>query len=354
MLFIIYTTGRCNLNCSYCGGSFDPRIVPWNVEYTLDDLKNVVGRDDVIAFYGGEPLLNLKFIEEVMDNLSASRWVIQTNGLLLHTMDKSYLHRIDTILVSLDGRSRLTDKNRGRGVYEKVIENIKKIRREGYRGDIVARMTITEDSDIYQDVKHLLLTDLFNHIHWQLSFIWTRPWRNLWGWIEEYKIGLARLMNEWINRLREGFVDGIAPFQGVLKRIIEDGPFPPCGSGAGSFTILTDGRVVSCPIAVSEEWSQIGSLKKISREELESRRNVIHEPCISCSYLKICGVRCLYTHIERLWGEEGVEAVCSCSKYLIDLVKENLEEIKSAVSEIGLELRDLAYPEYNNTVEIMP
>ncbi|MEN2975224.1 MAG: TIGR04084 family radical SAM/SPASM domain-containing protein, partial [Candidatus Caldarchaeales archaeon] len=338
MLFIIYTTGRCNLKCSYCGGSFNPEIVPWSINYSLDYLENLVERDDVIAFYGGEPLLNLKKIEYIMDKISPSKWVIQTNGLLLHRLDKHYLDRIDTIMVSLDGGEEITDMNRGRGVYRKVIENIRKIREMGYMGDIVARMTITEDSEIYRDVKHLLSTGLFNHVHWQLNFIWTRRWRNLWRWIEEYKIGLSKLMDEWINRLEEGFLDGISPFQGILKRIFEDGPYPPCGSGVESFTILTDGRIVSCPIAVYEEWSQIGSIKEATREELEDREPCIDEPCISCSYLKICGGRCLYTHIERLWGDEGVKAICICSRYIIDLVEKNLERIVDAASRGKLEL----------------
>jgi hypothetical protein len=55
-----------------------------------------------------------------------------------------------------------------------------------------------------------------------------------------------------------------------------------------------------------------------------------------------------------LWGEEGMEAVCECSRYLINLVKGNIEYIgKLALSE-NLTLKDISYPEYNNTVEIIP
>jgi len=355
MLFIIYTTGRCNLGCSYCGGSFDPEIVPWSVEYPLNDLEGLIRAEDIVAFYGGEPLLNQEFIKNFMDMFTVSRYVIQTNGLLLHRLEKNIIQRLDTILVSIDGDSSLTDRFRGSGVYGRVLENVKKIREDGYSGDIVARMTITEDSCVYRDVKHLLSTGLFNHIHWQINFIWADLWRSLWRWIEEdYKPSLSRLFNEWISRLEDGIVEGIAPFQGVLKRIIYDGPAPPCGSGSESFTILTDGRVISCPIAVSEKWSQIGSIKEVSREYLESLRPCISEPCITCSYFKICGSRCLYTHIERLWGEEGMKAICECSKHLIDLVKRNIKHIKEIASSGNLTLREISYPEYNNTVEIIP
>ncbi|MCL7389449.1 MAG: TIGR04084 family radical SAM/SPASM domain-containing protein [Thaumarchaeota archaeon] len=355
MLFIVYTTGRCNLNCSYCGGSFDPKIVPWSVEYSLNDLEGLIREEDVVAFYGGEPLLNQEFIKDFMDMFTVSRWVVQTNGLLLHRLEKSIIERFDAILVSIDGDSSLTDRFRGRGVYRRVLENVKKIREDGYTGDIIARMTITEESSIYRDVKHLLSTGLFNHIHWQISFIWTDPWKNLWNWIEEnYKPGLLKLFNEWVDRLEDGVVDGIVPFQGVLRRMIYGGPAPPCGSGSESFTILTDGRIISCPIAVSEKWSQVGSIKETSRDYLENLRPHISEPCSICSYFKICGSRCLYTHIERLWGEEGIEAVCECSRYLIDLVEGSIEDIRGSALNGNLTLKEISYPEYNNTVEIIP
>ncbi|MEM2069643.1 MAG: radical SAM protein [Nitrososphaerota archaeon] len=128
MLFIIYTTGRCNLKCRYCGGSFNPEIVPWKIKYSLSDLEHLIKDKDIVGFYGGEPLLNLELIKDFMDTFTASRYVIQTNGLLLHKLDRRILENLDTILVSVDGVEDLTDRFRGRGVYKKVLENVKKIR----------------------------------------------------------------------------------------------------------------------------------------------------------------------------------------------------------------------------------
>ncbi|MCF8885154.1 MAG: TIGR04084 family radical SAM/SPASM domain-containing protein [Nitrososphaerota archaeon] len=354
MLFILYTTGKCNLRCSYCGGSFNPEVVPWSVEYNLDYLKQLIREDDVVAFYGGEPFLNTDFIEKVMVNVEACRWVVQTNGLLFHKIRENILNRFDTILISIDGVKWLTDMYRGVGVYEKIIKNVEKIR-EFYNGDLVARMTVTENSDIYRDVRHLLSLRLFNHVHWQLNLVWSRKWSNLWSWIEDnYKPGLRRLMDYWIENLKKGIILGIAPFQGIMKRIVEDNfKAPPCGSGVDSFTILTDGRVVSCPIAVYEEWANVARLPT-SREILQQYKPRLGEPCSSCSYFKICGGRCLYTHVERLWGEEGVEAVCETSTYIIDLVYENIDKITKILERTGIQLSEILYPEYNNTVEIIP
>jgi len=352
LLFIVYTTGRCNLGCRYCGGSFHPSIVPWRVEYSLDLLLDLVSDEDDLAFYGGEPLLNLEFIEEVIKEVDVSHYILQTNGILLHKLRPRALSELDAILVSIDGVEEITDLNRGAGVYRRVVENVSRIKSLGYDIDLIARMTVTEDSDIYRDVKHLLSLDLFDHIHWQLSLIWVDRslWKDFWGWLERsYRPGLRRLMDEWIESLRSGSIAGIAPFQGILKRILYSGSIPPCGSGVDSFTILTNGRIVSCPIAVSEGWAYIGRLGDVNREDLKRYRPPIDEPCRSCSYLSICGCRCLYTHVERLWGSEGMEMICSASKYIIDLVKSRIDEILEITSP-----EKIIYPRYNNTVEIIP
>ena len=358
MLFILYTTGRCNLSCRYCGGSFSPSLVPWSIQYDKQLLKQLIGEGDVVAFYGGEPLLNLDFIKWAVDSLNAERFVIQTNGLLLKLLDGETLRKLDTILVSIDGVEEVTDRWRGRGVYAKVIENVRGILSRGFRGDLVARMTVTEQSDIYRDVRHLLSLKLFNHVHWQLNLVWTDRgnWRDLWGWIRgSYARGLRRLIEEWVESMYEGRVEGIAPFQGIVKRLLgEDRVNPPCGSGANSFTILTNGRIIACPIAVSEKWAEVGRLGDTVREDLENYTPPIGEPCTSCSYFNICGGRCLYTHVERLWGEEGVKAVCEASKLIIDLLREKLPEIQKLLREEVIKRRDLFYPSYNNTVEIMP
>jgi len=38
--------------------------------------------EPIIAFYGGEPLLNASFMEEVMDEVDWARFVVQTNATL--------------------------------------------------------------------------------------------------------------------------------------------------------------------------------------------------------------------------------------------------------------------------------
>jgi len=355
MLYIVFTTGRCNLKCSYCGGSFPKHLVPWKVEYRVEQLVDFLSQDSnpVVAFYGGEPLLNERFIVKLMDSLEVP-YVIQTNGLLPERLEPAYWKRFNTVLLSIDGDENLTDAFRGRGVYKRVLKTAKWLRDIGFEGDIVARMTITEKSDIYRDVTHLISLNSFDHIHWQLNVVWSPRWRDFKGWLDKnYKPGLNALVKLWIKNLSEGKILGLVPFQGILKRIISNGPSPPCGAGVSSFSILTNGTILACPIAVDAPWARLGDIHNLTPKDLPGRVT-IGEPCISCRIFRVCGGRCLYAHIERLWGIDGFRDICEAVNYLVEKILEVKPFIDKLVADGLVDQNELLYPAFNNTVEIIP
>ena len=71
--------------------------------------------------------------------------------------------KMDTILCSIDGRPEITNKCRGNGTYERIIENVECIKAKGFKNDIVARMTVSvsQGGDIYEEVMHILCVPLF-------------------------------------------------------------------------------------------------------------------------------------------------------------------------------------------------
>ncbi len=354
MILIVTTTGRCNLKCLYCGGSFDPKLVPWSEECKLEDLVDLIVRTGCdVVFYGGEPLLNSKLIMDVIDSLKSREWggrfIIQTNATLFEDLPLSYWLSFDSILLSVDGRPEVNDEGRGRGNYEKVIKVAKILRKYGFSGDLIARMTAWERTDIYEEVAHLLSLGLFDHIHWQLNVIWSERW-NFREWTERsYLPGLRKLASLWLEEMRKGRVLGIAPFLGIMRaELFGDLPSPPCGAGSESFTLLPNGKILACPIAVDSSWAVVGELGS------GIRKVGIGEPCKSCDYFKYCGGRCLYAYMERLWGEEGFREVCDVTKETIKIVLENGGEIRSLIREGVISAEDLYYPRYNNTMEVIP
>jgi len=327
------------------------------VEYELSALRTFIDQDPkpAVTFYGGEPLLELKFIREVMDRISAEYWVIQTNGLLVRQLDPEYWRRFDVVLLSIDGRPSVTDYYRGEGVYARVIEAARWLRSIGFEGDLIARMTVGEHSDIFKEVTHLIKLNLFDHVHWQLDVVWSDRWIDFRGWLaRSYYPGLKRLMNYWLSAIERRELLGVAPFLGILRGIHRGKlPSPPCEAGERAFAILPNGLILACPIAFDAPWAYLGHIETHSPSELPGRVR-IEDPCRECPEFALCGGRCLYAHKERLWGMEGFYQVCEATRFLLNLVRRAYPRIRDAVNQglVGEEV--FAYPEYNNSIEIIP
>jgi putative peptide-modifying radical SAM enzyme len=352
MLYIILSTGKCNANCDYCGGSFPEKVVPYEVMYEPEDLIRFISgdRNPILAFYGGEPLLNVDFIRSIMDNITA-KFVIQTNGILMGKLGKDYWLRFDTILVSIDGIEQINDLHRGKGMYRVALRMATRLNRMSFQGDLVARMTVTEDTDIYRDVAHLLSLDLFDHVHWQLDVGWSRKWGDFKKWFERsYKPGISQIVNDWLRGTMRGEHCGIAPIQGVLQRIVNGGIKPPCGAGQDACAISTDGRILACPIAVDVRWGDIGHLRTHRWSNLPQVE--VEEQCRACEEFEVCGGRCLYMNKERLWDSDTLLGICNATKHLISEVKLAAQIL---VKSRGYDaLKTEMYPGYNNTIEIIP
>jgi len=342
----------------------DPAVEPFEIQYSLEDLKKFISKDQdaTIAFYGGEPLLRVGVIEEIMDKIPAKRFILQTNGIFLNRLKPKYLKKIDTILVSIDGRKEITDYYRGKGVYETVLRNVRYIRENGFKGDLIARMAVSEKTDIFLDVKHLIELDdpKFNHVHWQLDALWDTPpaqrYENFNLWVDKvYNPGVTRLAQYWYNAMiRDEIVLGIVPFLGIIKTLLFNrGEYLRCGVGIDAFTITTSGRIIACPIAPEFEFNYIGDIFTNKPSELPWKVTV-GEPCITCEVFHICGGRCLFANKTMLWGEEGFKKVCETVKHLINELMKIKPKILKLIDGGKLNLEDFDYPKYNNTTEIIP
>ena len=364
MLYYVTLTQICGLKCIYCQNTPDPRVQPINLDYDISVLRRFIQQDPepYICFYGGDPLLRIDLMEMIMDEIPAKKFIVQTNGLNLVRLKKRYLERIDTLLISIDGREETTDYYRGKGVYKKVLENTRYIIRNGFRGDLVARMAVSGRTDIFLDVLHLLNLDDpgFTHVHWQLDMLWDYPpaqrFTNLDKWIlNSYNPGISRLIRYWIEEIRNGVVLGIAPFKGVVWSLLtgENKRRLRCGSGIDAFGISTDGRITACPIAPEYSFNVVGHIKSTKPEELPYSV-VVGEPCISCEYYDICGGRCLFANKTKLWGISGFRKVCSTVFHLINELESSLPLIKKYIDEGIVRIEEFKYPPYINSVEVIP
>ncbi len=369
MHFHIILTERCNSHCKYCYEKslkeFDNGLqekwefdldVPVNSEVEIKKLKKFLEQDEnpTLIFYGGEPLLQIEKIKEIMNNVNA-KFCLQTNGKLLNELPSEYLNRISKILISIDGEKERTDFNKGNGTYDLVLENIKIVRKKGFRGEIVARMTIAQNfPDVFEQVKYLISLKIFDSVHWQIDagfYKFDFEKKKFSEFVEEYNKSISKLINYWIEKMENGEVLKLYPFTAIVNSLLKKEETKlRCGSGYANYTITTNGNLVACPIMGCVKNFYCGNLNsKISELEQIS----VGKPCTSCGYFKICGGRCLYSNYAKLWPEDGEKLICETIKHLIDELKRVLPLVIKLIKEKKISENDFEYEKYFGP-EIIP
>lgn len=369
MYFHVITSTLCNLNCRYCYGKscddfgndlhekfkFDFSM-PSEITYSVGDLKKFLSKSNTkhtITFYGGEPLLDIEKIEEIMDKIDA-RYMIQTNGLLLDKIDKKYVNLFEVILVSVDGAKEITDKNRGEGTYDKVMSNASLIRKNGFHGELIARMVIDEKSSLFEDVKHLFSAG-FDAVHWQLDAGFYKndfEKRDFKEFVKKYNKDVKKLAEFWVDEIKKGNVLKIYPFFGILEGLYYGKKEKlRCGSGHSNYTIATNGKISVCPIMHDSTVFQIGDIWNSNPENL--KKIFVEEPCSCCDILDLCGGRCLYSNMAKLWPKEGQELICDSVRSLIETIREKIQEIGELINKGVITKKQFLYEKYNGC-EIIP
>ncbi len=374
MNYYLTLTAKCNLRCTYCygkscedfGSDFgDLEIdyaIPTKINYELNDLMNFIRQDPhpTIIFYGGEPLLEIEKIKEIMDGIEADRFIIQTNGLFLDRLNPEYTRRLDTILVSIDGDEYLTDRNRGNGVYRNVMENLRLLKINGFDGELISRMTITAGTEIDRQVLSLISdTKLpFKSVHWQLDALF---WQNDFdrtrfrAWSENiYNPAVRRLVEMWIERMETlGEVLRLYPMLGIMRSLLlNEQSKLRCGAGWNTFNIQTDGRITPCPVMAGMKDFYLGSIWDTNPSDLKDSV-FVRKPCTECDSYTLCGGRCLYANATKLWGEEGFRQVCGTVVGLIQSVKNVESRVRQLIRNGRVRIEDFSYGEYNSC-EIIP
>ncbi len=374
MHYYLALTSKCNLRCKYCYGkscedylSFDEEqnydfSLPQDTNFKISELKQYSkhDKDFSLTFYGGEPLLQINKIKEIMDNIDCKTYMMQTNGILLDKLESKYLNKLHTILVSIDGTKDHTDERRGSGVYDTVIKNVNLIKQEGFKGEIIARMTVDETCDIYESVTHLYENPnfSFSSIHWQIDAqFWKADYkdRDFKAWSNKYNLGIKKLVNWWLDKIKQNkSVPKLYPFIAIMQTLLNNEKVPMrCGAGHSLLGIQTNGKVVACPITAGYKPLYMGDIKTSTLDDIKNNFILPDGPCLKCSIKDICGGRCLYANKSMLWGQLGFEEVCDTIFYLVNGLQEIKPQIQKMIENKELKLEDFNYEKYNGT-EIIP
>ena len=349
---------------------------PEDSEVPIEKLKKFLKPEDTLIFYGGEPLMKINKIMEIIDNVDC-HFMIQTNGMLLDKLPTKYLMKLDKMLVSIDGTKERDNWGKGIVHYDKIISNLKDVRARGYTNEIVARMVIS-GGDIYNQVMHLvglINKGLFDSIHWQIDagfYKFDFNEEKFSKFVKEYNDSIDELLDFWITEIgrgvevpphdvpgtrtsnevneKRGKVWRFYPFLGILNRLMgwDKDKGLPCGAGVNNFSINTKGDLSACPIMNSVKNLYCGNIEK----GITTPRKI--SGCDDCSYKNICGGRCLYWKEANLWPKTGNDLICDTIKHLIDGVREKaVPKVKEAIKERKVKKEDFDFEKYFGP-EIIP
>jgi radical SAM protein with 4Fe4S-binding SPASM domain len=309
--WVLATLG-CNLDCTYC---FEKgKIAGSKPTYSPRDLFNFIASGngmylgetswchqaakpvtdcpesfDGLVWTGGEPLTNQDFIRKFNELSEASKrklgleQVLQTNGTLLNRIDGVILRNLKYILVSLDGPEAIHNKNRGKGTYKKVVDNLAEIKPR-FSGQVLARITAMVDPNfsIYDSI--VGLEGITNTFHWQVETPMSkRSGEQRTAFLERYKSDLNELIGYWLGKLQRREFISIIPFETIVRRVIfERGkcsplPFgnrdsgklsvPACGAGKNLVAIDLKGDCYGCDTLFDDPKAKIGNIHDGIRPE---------------------------------------------------------------------------------------
>lgn len=160
-------TTKCNLNCKYCISSSGQEGTYGLSTEKANDIINQLGNLGInrLDFTGGEPLVrkDLKELIECAKNNNINT-IVTTNTVLLNNENIEWLKLADLVQVSIDGPESVHNEQRNSEVYNKTIQNIKKLKDAGCK--IRLNSFIFNSNKMYvEDLMDLSKElDLFSHL----------------------------------------------------------------------------------------------------------------------------------------------------------------------------------------------
>ncbi|MGI6358236.1 MAG: thioether cross-link-forming SCIFF peptide maturase [Bacillota bacterium] len=311
----------CNLRCAYCFAGTGPfggsrELMPLEVgQAALDFLVQSSGprRNLEVDFFGGEPLLNFRVLQQLVDygrslgeqHNKNFRFTLTTNATLLTQEVQDYLNREQiAVVLSLDGRQEINDRTRpfvgGQGSYQTIVPDMLQFAASRGHENYYVRGTYTRyNLDFASDVAHMAELG-FRHLSMEPvvgspSESYTFKPEDLPHLQQEYE----RLAAYYVQRHREG-----KPFTFFHFNVsLEHGPCPVkrvtgCGAGYDYLAVTPAGELYPCHQFVGQkEWEMGTVFQGITRPDISRQFqevNLYSKPdCVDCWARFFCSGGCM-------------------------------------------------------------
>jgi radical SAM protein with 4Fe4S-binding SPASM domain len=159
-----HITEKCNLNCKHCykdpdleGNELSFSTLKKILRMYVGQLKKWGINRGSISFMGGEPFMRTDFFDLLKECQKYSEKIdysLSSNGTLIDRKTARELKEVGVgnLQVSLEGRERVNDSIRGKGVFKRAVKAIKILRKE----NIGVSLSVTVSKQNIKEVPHMI------------------------------------------------------------------------------------------------------------------------------------------------------------------------------------------------------
>lgn len=262
-----HVTNVCNLNCTYCYinkscGDMCIELAKKYVDKIVDKCKEAECKSIYIRFAGGEPLLKVGLLKEVVDYCLTEyseyifKFCVITNGTIYSDEINDFLKKYRfSIGISVDGPEKYHNMTRpnygGFNSFEKTMENIKRFLAGGNPVNI-----LTTVSDINLDgLEELteILTTMGVPFRYSMERNLTKAPK-----LSENPEKLINVLKNCIEIMKLKIKNGKSDFDFQINDLKFDKKvLRPCGAATSTFAANFDGKIGLCGMGLSKPLGTI-------------------------------------------------------------------------------------------------
>lgn len=298
----------CNLRCEYCygeGGEFNhkPGIMKFEVAKKAIDLlvEKSPSNKLLVAFMGGEPLMNFDLIKKVVEYCSSIEnkefvFTMTTNGTLITEEFENYIKdKKFNVQISIDGAKEQHDKRRyfinKKPTYDMIMRKTANMRKEG---KLTARATLSSGNLDYIKVFDTLENMGFTEIPLAVAknMLKEDDKKLELDQYKKYVDYFVSLMQKKDFAKAKKMLDLYMNF----TKIKNAGRHTKgCGAFRNSIAVNIDGNIYPCHRFVGSEKFCMGDVDK---KEILNKERTSDERCKNCWLSNLCLGGCAYENNE--------------------------------------------------------
>jgi len=349
MKISLSVTHDCNLRCKYCyaGEKFNQSMDIETAKKIVDFSFIITPKDQEInfSFFGGEPLLQLPLIKEVIAYIESKSYVnpltysITTNGTIINDEIIDFVNdKHIKLCISIDGSEHIHDKNRvdknGHGSLQSIMQNMKRISNElnYYQVNAVYGPETIEYLD--ETVKFFIKNNIRNiHLNPDILATWKEESfpkiTEMYGKVGSIYIDAYKNNKEIAINLLDSKI--ILFFKGGYESKDK------CGMGETEFGFAPSGNVYPCERLIGNDTNKemmMGNIhtgiNPLMRCTIGKKRGNSNEECVNCPVQKYCMNWCGCTNYNMTGSSDKVDAMlCHSERSAISVAKYVFEALQN-------------------------